>query len=178
MDLDKIAIGANPPQDCNVVIEVPTGGIPVKYELDKDSGAIFVDRFLHTAMYYPANYGFIPHTLASDGDPVDAMVLGSAPVVPGAVVRSRPVGALIMEDEAGLDEKILMVPVDKLNPFYTNVKSYTDVPEILQQQIEHFFQNYKALEPGKWVKIVEWVHADTGARLIRDGIARARGEID
>src|SRR5271163_894228 len=157
MDLSKIPIGENPPHDVNVIIEIPQGGYPVKYELDKESGALYVDRFLHTSMIYPANYGFIPHTLSGDGDPVDCMVVGPTPVVPGVVVRSRPIGALLMEDESGMDEKILAVPVDKLHPFYNKVQSYKDLPEILCEQIAHFFQHYKDLEKGKWVTIVKWV---------------------
>src|ERR687895_198979 len=134
-------------------LQVPQGGAPVKYEIDKQSGAMFVDRFLHTAMFYPANYGFIPHTLSEDGDPVDCMVVGPTPVVPGVVLRSRPIGALLMEDEKGVDEKIRAVPVDKLHPFYRQVSSHRDLPDILLQQIEHFFAHYKDLEQGKWVKV-------------------------
>jgi inorganic pyrophosphatase len=166
MNLDKIAVGRNPPWDINVIIEVPLGGEPVKYELDKDSGAMFVDRFLHTAMQYPCNYGFIPHTLAADGDPVDVLVAGRTPVVPGAIVRARPIGVLIMEDEAGLDEKVLAVPVDDLHPYYSHVTSYRELPKILLDQIAHFFQHYKDLEPDKWVKIQRWGEADEASRLI------------
>ncbi|HRI11257.1 MAG TPA: inorganic diphosphatase, partial [Nannocystaceae bacterium] len=143
MDLSKIAIGDDPPADVNAVIEIPQGGEPVKYELDKASGAMFVDRFLHTAMFYPGNYGFIPHTLSADGDPCDVLVVGQVPVVPGAVIRCRPIGALLMEDEAGPDEKIVAVPVDKLHPFYSGVSTYSDLPKILTDQIAHFFQHYK-----------------------------------
>src|SRR5215471_16905264 len=139
MDLAKIPAGRAPPHDINVVVEIPQGGEPVKYELDKASGAVFVVRFLHTAMFYPGNYGFVPHTLAEDGDPIDVLIVGPAPVVPGAVVRCRPIGALLMEDEAGPDEKIIAVPVDKLLPFYTNVRSPDDLPAILREQIRHFF---------------------------------------
>jgi inorganic pyrophosphatase len=174
MDIGKIAIGAKPPQDVNVVIEIPLGGPPVKYEIDKASGALFVDRFLHTAMHYPANYGFIPHTLSGDGDPVDVIVVGHVPVVPGAVIRSRPIGALLMKDEGGEDEKILAVPVDKLHPFYSGVRDYTDLPPILIEQIAHFFKHYKDLERGKWVTIVKWVDAKGAQKMIRQGIARAR----
>lgn len=175
MDIARISVGKNPPYDINAVIEIPAGGAPVKYELDKDSGALYVDRFLHTAMFYPANYGFIPHTLSNDGDPCDILVVSHVPVVAGAVIRSRPIGALKMEDEAGGDEKIIAVPVDKLHPFYTNVKSYTDLPEILLQQIEHFFVHYKDLEKGKFVKSAGWVGTDEAARMITDGIVRAAG---
>ena len=175
MDIARISVGKNPPYDINAVIEIPAGGSPVKYELDKDSGALFVDRFLHTAMFYPANYGFIPHTLSNDGDPCDILVVSHVPVVAGAVIRSRPIGALKMEDEAGGDEKIIAVPMDKLHPFYTNVKSYQDLPEILLQQIEHFFVHYKDLEKGKFVKSAGWVGTDEAARMITDGIVRAAG---
>lgn len=172
MDLSKVSAGRNPPWEINVVIEVPLGGEPVKYELDKVSGAIFVDRFLHTAMRYPCNYGFIPHTLADDGDPADVLVAARSPVVPGAVVRARPIGVLIMEDEAGQDEKILSVPVDALHPYYSNVSSYRDLPNILVEQITHFFEHYKDLEKDKWVKIVRWGEADEACRMIEMAIAK------
>ena len=173
MDVRKIPPGANPPDEIHVLIEIPEGGVPVKYELDKVSGAMFVNRFLHTAMYYPANYGFIPNTLSQDGDPCDAMVLSQVPVVPGAVIRSRPVGALLMEDEHGIDEKILAVPVDELNPYYDGIEELTDVPEILREQIEHFFRHYKELEKGKWVKVTGWVDRSSARKLIIEGIARS-----
>ncbi len=173
MDLSKVAVGKNPPWDVNVVIEIPVGGEPVKYEVDKESGAMFVDRFLHTAMYYPCNYGFIPHTLSGDGDPVDVCVVGRTPVIPGAVIRVRPVGVLFMEDEGGEDEKLLAVPVDKLHPFYTDVKNYTDLPAILTEQIAHFFEHYKDLEKGKWVKVLRWGDAEEAAVKIEDGLKRA-----
>jgi inorganic pyrophosphatase len=175
MDISKISIGPNPPKDIHVVIEIPLGGVPVKYELDKSSGALFVDRFLHTAMFYPGNYGFIPHTKSADGDPCDVIVVGQVAVVPGAVIRCRPIGALIMKDEAGLDEKILAVPVDALHPFYSNIHSYEDLPPILCEQIAHFFQHYKDLEKSKWVTIVEWVGAAEAEKLIVEGIALAAG---
>jgi inorganic pyrophosphatase len=175
MDLSKIPPGRNAPDEIHVVIEIPQGGVPVKYELDKVSGAMFVNRFLHTAMYYPANYGFIPNTLSEDGDPCDAMVLSQVPVVPAAVIRCRPVGALLMEDEHGIDEKILAVPVDELNPYYEGIEELTDVPEILRQQIEHFFRHYKELERGKWVKVSGWVDRVSARKLILDGIARLPG---
>jgi inorganic pyrophosphatase len=173
MDINKIPVGKNPPYDFNVIIEIPQGGYPVKYELDKESGALFVDRFLHTSMVYPSNYGFIPHTLSSDGDPCDVMVIGQIPVIAGAIIRSRPIGALIMEDESGMDEKILAVPVDALHPFYSKIQSYKDLPEILCEQIEHFFKHYKDLEKGKWVKIVKWVCVEEAAALIIQGIEAA-----
>lgn len=173
MDISKIAIGFNPPYDVNAVIEIPQGGEPVKYEMDKESGALFVDRFLHTAMFYPGNYGFIPHTLADDGDPCDVLVVGPTPVVPGAVVRCRPIGALMMEDEAGGDEKILAVPVDALHPFYVGVSSYRLLPAILTEQIAHFFQHYKDLEKGKQTRITRWADAEEAGELIRQGIQRS-----
>jgi len=147
MDIGKIPIGSNPPHEVNVIIEIPLGGVPVKYELDKASGAMYVDRFLHTAMYYPCNYGFIPHTLSDDGDPIDAAVVGQIPVIPGVVIRSRPVGVLIMEDESGIDEKILCVPTDELHPFYTNITSYRDLRPILIEQIAHFLSTTKTWNP-------------------------------
>jgi inorganic pyrophosphatase len=175
MDVSKIPIGQNPPYDVNVIIEIPSGGNPVKYELDKESGAMYVDRFLHTAMYYPFNYGFIPHTLSEDGDPVDAAVVGQVPVAPGSVIRSRPIGVLIMEDEKGIDEKILCVPVDDLHPYFTNVSSYRDLPPILIEQVAHFFGHYKDLEKGKWVQVKRWGEAEEATNLLREGIARAKG---
>jgi inorganic pyrophosphatase len=174
MDIAKIPIGRNPPHDLNVIVEIPQGGNPVKYELDKESGAVFVDRFLHTAMFYPGNYGFVPHTLSDDGDPIDVLIVGPVSVVPGAVVRCRPVGALLMEDEAGADEKVVAVPVDALHPFYTNVRTYEELPPILCGQIAHFFAHYKDLEPGKWVKVVKWVGPDEAAALITAAIERAK----
>lgn len=176
MDITKVPVGINPPQDINVIVEVPLGGDPVKYEFDKESGAIFVDRFLHTAMFYPCNYGFVPHTLADDGDPVDVLVAGPVPVVPGAVIRCRPVGVLVMEDEAGQDEKVLAVPVDKLHPYYTDVESYRQLPEILLEQIAHFFEHYKDLEPNKWVKINHWGDAEEAQGMIAKAISAAKAK--
>ena len=173
MDVSKISIGVDPPRDFNVIVEIPQGGEPVKYELDKASGAMVVDRFLHTAMFYPGNYGFIPHTLSRDGDPIDVLVVGQVPVVPGAVIRCRAVGALMMEDEAGPDEKVVAVPVDKLHPFYSNVRSYTDLPPILAEQIGHFFQHYKDLEKGKWVTLARWVGPEEAQTMIAEAIAAA-----
>jgi inorganic pyrophosphatase len=174
MDIGKIPIGRNPPHDINVIVEIPQGGAPVKYEIDKESGALFVDRFLHTAMFYPCNYGFVPHTKSQDGDPLDVLIAGPTTVVPGSVVRCRPVGVLLMEDEAGLDEKLIAVPVDKLHPFYTDVKSYADLPAIMCEQIAHFFTHYKDLEPGKWVKVTRWAGPDEAATIINEAIARAK----
>jgi len=176
MDLKLISVGRNPPKDIHAVIEIPLGGVPVKYEFDKVSGAIFVDRFLHTAMYYPGNYGFIPHTLSDDGDPCDVIVVSQVPVVPGAVIRCRPVGALLMEDESGKDEKILAVPVDALHSYYTGVANFSDLPEVLTEQIAHFFQHYKDLEKGKWVTIVKWIDAAGAEAIILEGIERAKAK--
>ncbi len=174
MDISKIAIGKNPPEDFNVIIEVPMGSSPIKYELDKESGALLVDRFLHTAMYYPVNYGFIPHTLSDDGDPADVLVVTQAQIIPGAVISVRPIGVLLMEDESGGDEKILAVPVTKTFPFYDKVKEYTDLPTILLEQIEHFFAHYKDLEKTKWVKIVGWKGSDVAKKLVLEAIDKAK----
>jgi inorganic pyrophosphatase len=176
MDITKIPIGVNPPHDVHAIIEIPMGGVPVKYELDKASGAMFVDRFLHTAMFYPGNYGFIPHTLSEDGDPCDILVVGPHAVVPGAVIRARPVGALMMEDEAGGDEKILAVPADALHPFYTDVRNYTDLPKVLVEQIGHFFQHYKDLEKGKWAKISRMVDVTGAEAMVMAAIKRAEAK--
>lgn len=174
MDFSAVSVGKNPPKDLHAVIEIPLGGVPVKYEIDKNSGALFVDRFLHTAMFYPGNYGFIPHTLSADGDPCDILVITQVPVVPGAVIRCRPVGALVMEDEAGGDEKILAVPVEKLHPFYTDVHSYRDLPPIMCEQIAHFFQHYKDLEKGKWVTVVKWLDTEEAEQIVLEAIERAK----
>jgi len=173
MDISKIPAGRPPPTDVNALIAIPAGGQPVKYALDKASGALFVDRFLHTSMIYPANYGFIPQTLSDDGDPLDVLVLSNTPVASGAVVRCRPVGALIMVDQAGQDEKIIAVPTDDLFPYYKEVTNYTELPDILLRQVTHFFQHYKDLEPNKWTKIGDWIDAMGAERLILEGIARA-----
>jgi len=156
MHLADLPAGENPPHEINVFIEVPLRSDPIKYEYDKASGHIFVDRYLYTTMFYPCNYGFIPHTLADDGDPVDVMVIGRMPVIPGAILRSRPIGVLKMEDEAGMDEKILAVPIDKITQVNRHIQSYRDVPEIDLNRISHFFEHYKDLEPNKWVKILGW----------------------
>jgi inorganic pyrophosphatase len=172
MDVSKIPPGRNPPDDINALIEIPQGGVPVKYELDKLSGALFVNRFLHTAMYYPANYGFIPNTLSEDGDPCDCMALSLVPVTPTAIIRCRPIGALLMEDENGIDEKIIAVPVDALNPFYDGIGELTDLPAIFRDQIEHFFRHYKDLERGKWVKLSGWADRAKARALIMQAISR------
>ena len=175
MDISKITIGKNPPDDLNVIIEVPLGGQPIKYEIDKASGAMFVDRFLYTSMHYPCNYGFVPHTLSLDGDPMDVMVVGQRALVPGAVVRARPVGVLLMEDDGGVDEKILAVPHQKLTRFYEKVHTYTDLPEILVERIIHFFSHYKDMEPGKWVKVEGIEGVEKARELIVEAIERAKG---
>ncbi|MBM6580872.1 inorganic diphosphatase [Microvirga sp. BT689] len=174
MRLDAIKIGKNPPDDVNVVIEVPIGGEPIKYEMDKESGALVVDRFLYTAMRYPGNYGFIPHTLSGDGDPCDVLVANTRAIVPGAIMNVRPVGVLVMEDDAGQDEKIIAVPSSKLTQRYDRVANYTDLPEITIKQIEHFFEHYKDLEPGKWAKIIRWGDAEEAKRLIVEAVERAK----
>lgn len=176
MRISEIPVGQNPPEDINVIIEVPLGNEPIKYEFDKASGSIFVDRFLYTSMRYPCNYGFVPHTLSGDGDPVDVMCLGNRPLVPGCILRSRPIGVLIMEDEAGIDEKILAAPHPKLTRFYDNIKTYEDVQSILLERIWHFFDHYKDLETNKWVKVVEWKGKEEAERLISEGVKNFKPE--
>jgi inorganic pyrophosphatase len=173
MRLDAIAVGVSPPDDVNVVIEVPVGGEPIKYELDKASGTLVVDRFLYTPMRYPGNYGFVPHTLSMDGDPIDVLVCNTRAIVPGAVINCRPVGVLVMDDEGGGDEKIIAVPNRKLTRRYDRIANYSDLPAISLEQIEHFFSHYKDLEPDKWVKIHHWGDADEARQRIREAIARA-----
>src|SRR5436190_18399939 len=174
MRIDAISIGIDPPREVNVIIEVPVGGEPIKDAMDEDAGALVVDRFLYTAMRYPGNYGFIPHTLSDDGDPCDVLVANTRAIVPGAVMSVRPVGVLLMEDEAGGDEKIIAVPSLKLTQRYANVKTYSDLPQITLQQIQHFFEHYKDLEPNKWVKVIRWGGKEDAERLILEGIARAK----
>ncbi|MES2601865.1 MAG: inorganic diphosphatase [Pseudomonadota bacterium] len=174
MRIDAISIGKNPPDEVNVIIEVPVGGEPIKYEMDKEAGTLVVDRFLYTAMRYPGNYGFIPHTLSDDGDPCDVLVANTRAIVPGAVIAVRPVGVLFMEDEAGGDEKIIAVPTSKLTQRYDKVNNYNDLPEITLQQIQHFFEHYKDLEPTKWVKVLRWGDAEDARKLILEGIERAK----
>jgi inorganic pyrophosphatase len=173
MNIDLVPLGDDPPERINVIIEVPLGGEPVKYEYDKTSGAIFVDRILHTAMRYPANYGFVPHTLGEDGDPLDALVIAPSPIVPGAVIRVRTVGVLLMEDDKGGDEKLITVPVDSTFPYYREVADAHDLPPIVTQQIEHFFAHYKDLEPGKWAKLKGWGDRGEACRILSESIARA-----
>ncbi len=174
MRIDAIPIGNNPPEDLNVVIEVPVGGEPIKYELHKESGTLWVDRFLYTPMRYPVNYGFVPHTLSDDGDPIDVMVANTRPIVPGAVMNARPIGVLQMEDESGEDEKILAVPTRRLTLRYEGVKTYSDMPAITLEQIEHFFAHYKDLEPGKWVKITGWADESVAKEKVMAAIERAK----
>jgi inorganic pyrophosphatase len=175
MRIDAISIGESPPEDVNVIIEVPVGGHPIKYELDKEAGTLIVDRFLYTPMSYPGNYGFVPHTLSEDGDPIDVLVCNTRQLVPACVINVRPIGVLIMEDNAGQDEKVIAVPSHALTKRYDDVLNATDLPEITLQQIEHFFEHYKDLEPGKWVKIGGWQGADDAKRLIVEAIERAKG---
>jgi inorganic pyrophosphatase len=175
MRIDAIKVGHNPPEDVNVIIEVPIGGEPIKYEMNKAAGTLVVDRFLHTPMRYPGNYGFVPHTLSQDGDPIDVLVANTRPIVPGAVINVRPIGVLRMEDDAGGDEKILAVPVPKLTKRYEHVHNYTDLPKITLEQVQHFFEHYKDLEPGKWVKMHGWGDAREARTLIEEAIARAAG---
>ena len=174
MRIDKIAAGRDVPHEVNVIVEVPIGGEPIKYELDKESGTLVVDRFLYTAMRYPGNYGFIPHTLSGDGDPVDVLICNTRAIAPGAVISVRPVGVLLMEDNAGADEKIIAVPSQRITQRFDGISNYDDLPEITLKQIEHFFAHYKDLEPGKWVKIVRWGDAREAEKLILEGIGRAK----
>ncbi|MAU40780.1 MAG: inorganic diphosphatase [Kordiimonas sp.] len=176
MSLDNVRAGLNPPEEINVIIEVPAGGAPVKYEMHKRSGALLVDRILHTPMRYPANYGFIPHTMSEDGDPTDVLVVCQHELVPGCIIRARPIGVLLMEDEAGMDEKLIAVPDTKTDPTYEGVKSYTDLPQLLLDQIRHFFEHYKDLESDKWVKVIGWEDADVAMEKISEGIRRENEE--
>ncbi len=175
MNVNKISAGENPPEDFNVIIEIPNEGEPVKYEVDKDSGAIHVDRLLATSMRYPCNYGFIPNTLAEDGDPVDVMVLIRPKLIPGSVIRCRPIGFLEMSDDAGRDVKIAALPIDKISPLHEDIRSIDDVAKFSRRQIRHFFAHYKDLEMGKWVEVLGWHGPDDARREILDGIERAAG---
>lgn len=172
--IDNINPGLNPPDEINVIIEVPAGGAAVKYEMHKRSGAMLVDRILHTPMRYPANYGYMPHTLSDDGDPCDVLVVVGEALVPGCIIRARPIGVLLMEDEAGGDEKILAVPDTKTDPTYKNVETYLDLPDLLIRQIQHFFEHYKDLEDGKWVKIIGWEGPEIAKEKINEALARAK----
>ncbi len=172
MNLDRVDSGRDVPNDFNVVIEIPMNGDPIKYELDKATGALFIDRFMSTSMHYPCNYGYIPHTLSDDGDPVDVLVITPHPLIPGVVVRCRPLGVLKMTDEAGGDEKLLAVPIEKLTPIYNEVKNANDLPAVQLNQIAHFFEHYKDLEPGKWVKVEGWFGVAEAKQAIADGVSR------
>ena len=172
MRLDRVTAGRDVPHDCNVVIEIPMHGDPIKYEVDKETGAVFVDRFMSTAMRYPCNYGYIPRTLSDDGDPCDVLVLSPVPLITGVVVRCRPIGMLKMDDEAGGDAKILAVPVDKLSSLYRSIQSPQSLPEIQLAQIAHFFAHYKDLEAGKWVRVSGWAGADDAKQEIVDCVRR------
>ncbi len=174
MHIDAISVGKNPPKEVNVIVEVPVGGEPIKYEMDKEAGTLVVDRFLYTSMRYPGNYGFIPHTLSGDGDPCDVLIANQRGIIPGAVVACRPVGVLKMQDEAGGDEKIIAVPVPRLTRRYETIHDYNDLPEITLHQIEHFFEHYKDLEKNKWVKVLGWGGAAEAEAIILEGIDRAR----
>src|SRR6478736_69068 len=176
MRIDAVSIGKNPPEDVNVIVEVPVGGHPIKYEMDKEAGTLVVDRFLYTPMTYPGNYGFVPHTLSEDGDPIDVLIASTRPLVPGCVINVRPIGVLMMEDNSGKDEKIIAVPSPKLTLRYEKVFEYTDLPEITVKQIEHFFEHYKDLEPGKWVKIYGWKGSKEAGELILEAVERAKAE--
>ncbi|MCE2992836.1 MAG: inorganic diphosphatase [Alphaproteobacteria bacterium] len=172
MDINKISSGNSLPDICNVVIEIPMDSGPIKYEFCKESGAIIVDRFMPTSMSYPCNYGFIPHTLSGDGDPVDVLVYSRYPLVPGSVISVKPIGVLVTEDEKGQDEKVLAVPHDKVDPFAENINSLDDIPNILKERISHFFENYKSLEKGKWVKVRGWEGVDEAKKVIMDAKKR------
>jgi inorganic pyrophosphatase len=172
MALNNVPSGKSLPNDFNVVIEIPAHADPVKYEVDKESGAVFVDRFMSTSMHYPCNYGYIPHTIAGDGDPVDVLVVSPFALPPGVVIRCRPLGMLSMTDEAGDDAKLLAVPVDKLTPLYRTVQTYSDMPTLLLDQISHFFEHYKDLEPGKFVKVNGWRGGEEAKKEILEGVQR------
>ena len=176
MIIDKVPVGSDVPECVNVIIEIPALSTPVKYELDKESGALFVDRFMSAPMFYPANYGFIPHTLAEDGDPTDVLVVTPTPLMHGSIIPVRPVGMLRMADESGIDAKIIAVPKAKLSPEYKDITSYTQLPALLMQQIQHFFERYKELEPGKWVKVEGWEDADGAKKEILASIERYNQE--
>jgi inorganic pyrophosphatase len=178
MNLDRVSSGNNLPDDFNVIIEIPAHGEPIKYEVDKETGAMFVDRFMSTAMHYPCNYGYIPHTLSEDGDPVDVLVITPVPLMTGVVVRCRPIGMLKMTDEAGVDAKLIAVPVDKLCSLYCKMHKPDDLPELTLKQIAHFFEHYKDLEPGKWVKVEGWGSANDARGEIMSGVERYRNAED
>ena len=174
MRIDAIPVGKNPPEDINVVVEVAVGGEPVKYELDKDAGTMVVDRMLYTSMRYPGNYGFVPHTLSEDGDPMDVLIANTRPLIPGCVINCRPIGVLFMKDEAGGDEKLIAVPSPSVSAMYEHVHDLNDLPEIKRKQISHFFQRYKDLEDGKWVEIERWGDAGDAQKLVMDAVKAAK----
>lgn len=174
MRIEAIPAGEKPPEDINVIVEVPIGGEPIKYELDKEAGALFVDRFLYTPMRYPGNYGFVPHTLSEDGDPIDVLIANTRPLVPGCVMNCRPIGVLVMEDEKGEDEKVVAVPSTAISRRYENVHEFMDLPKLTRDQISHFFEHYKDLEPGKWVKLQDWGDAARAREMIQAALDRAR----
>jgi len=178
MNLDRVTSGKDVPNDVNVIIEIPSHSDPVKYEVDKETGAMFVDRFMNTAMHYPCNYGYVPHTLSEDGDPVDVLVVTPVPLISGSVIRCRPIAVLTMTDEAGPDSKILAVPIDKLCTLYRKVKGPEDMPEQLLAQIAHFFEHYKDLEPNKWVKVEGWSDAAAAKDEIMASLARFQAAPD
>ncbi|RVT88334.1 inorganic diphosphatase [Inhella crocodyli] len=171
MSLHNVTPGAKAPEEFNVIIEIPMNGDPIKYEVDEDSGALFVDRFMGTAMHYPCNYGYVPQTLADDGDPVDVLVITPVPLIPGVVVTCRPLGILKMTDEAGGDSKLIAVPTNKILPLYSQWKSYEDLNPSRLKAIQHFFEHYKDLEEGKWVKVIGWEGVDGAKKEITDGMA-------
>ena len=176
MGFDQVKAGKDVPNDINVIIEIPAQADPIKFEVDKDSGAVFVDRFMGTSMRYPINYGYVPHTIAGDGHPVDVLVVTPFPLLPGVVIRCRPVGVLKMEDESGQDAKVIAVPVSKLTPLYDKVQTTDDLPELLMKQTVHFFEHYKDLEPGKWVKVLGWGSVEDAKKEILDGLNNAAGK--
>ncbi len=178
MSINEVTAGDLVPEEFNVIIEIPMNADPIKYEVDKKSGALFVDRFMMTAMHYPANYGYVPRTIAADNDPVDVLVHTPFPLLPGVVVRCRAIGVLNMEDEAGGDAKLLAVPTDKICPLFAHWKTIADVPEIRLRQIQHFFEHYKDLEAGKWVKVVGWAGREQAHTEILDGIKRFTEQLD
>lgn len=178
MNLDRVSSGKNLPDDINVIIEIPSHSDPVKYEVDKETGAMFVDRFMNTAMHYPCNYGYIPHTLSEDGDPVDVLVVTPVPLISGSVIRCRPLGLLRMTDEAGPDSKILAVPIDKLCSLYRQMQKPEDMPPLLLAQIAHFFEHYKDLEPNKWVKVEGWENGAAAKAEVLSGVNRYKNAKD
>jgi inorganic pyrophosphatase len=172
--IEAVSLGKDPPNEINAIVEVPVGGEPIKYEMDKEAGTLVVDRFLYTSMRYPGNYGFIPHTLSGDGDPLDVLIANQRAIVPGAVIAVRPIGVFLMQDEAGVDEKIVAVPVSRLTRRYDQIQEYKNLPEITVKQIEHFFAHYKDLEDRKWVKVIGWGDVADAKKLIMEGVDRAK----